>query len=275
MSFTGNGAVLYEKRERKAYITLNRPETMNALNSEVREGLRGAMLDLRDDDDILVGILTGAGGRAFSAGMDLKERAQSDASGVRVELATTDGRWTELGIWKPMIAAIDGYCLAGGFELSLQCDIRVATQASRFGLPEPRRSLTASYGLHNLSRMIPLGHALYIQLTGSHVDAETAARWGILQYLVPDRTALFEKVDQIADEIMECAPLAVQAIKRIVLQGRNLPVRSTLAAGESNSPLIPLYQSLFSLSGQDPDAAFGEFASFLPKGQMAPLASFA
>lgn len=228
MSFTGNEAVLYEKRDRKAYITLNRPEAMNALNSTVREGLRQALIDLRDDDDILCGILTGAGGRAFSAGMDLKERAAADATGVRADAGGPDGRWTELGVWKPMIAAIDGYCLAGGFELSLQCDIRVATQNSRFGLPEPRRSLLASYGLHNLSRMIPLGHALYIQLTGSHIDAATAEKWGILQAVVPDRDALFQKVDQIADEIAECAPLAVQFIKRIVRQGREVPVEASM-----------------------------------------------
>lgn len=226
MDYTGNGAVLYEKRDRRAYITLNRPEAMNALNTAVREGLRGAMAELRDDPDILVGIMTGAGGRAFSAGMDLKERTQLDqaAGGPRTEFSTWDGRWTEFGVWKPLIAAIDGYCLAGGFEQALQCDIRIATQQSRFGLPEPRRSLTAGYGLQNLSRMIPLGCALYIQLTGNHIDAETAARWGIVQEVVPDREALMARVEQIADDIMECAPLAVQSIKKIVMQGRNLPV---------------------------------------------------
>ena len=225
MAFTGNDVVLYEKRDRKAYITLNRPEVMNALNIAVRDGLRGALAEMRDDDDILVGIVTGAGGRAFSAGMDLKERTQLDQAGAPPpEYSTWDGRWTEFGVYKPIIAAIDGYCLAGGLELSLQCDIRIVTQKSTFGLPEPRRSLTAGYGLHNLSRMIPLGHALYIQLTGSHIDADTAARWGIIQEIVPDRDALMERVEQIAGDIMQCAPLAVQAIKKIVMQGRNLPV---------------------------------------------------
>ena len=238
MTYTGNEAVLFEKRDRKAYITLNRPEAMNALNVSVREGLRGAMTEVREDPDILVGIVTGAGGRAFSAGMDLKERTQLDQAGGRTEFSTWDGRWTEFGIFKPLIAAVDGYCLAGGLELSLQCDFRIATQQSRFGLPEPRRSLTASYGLHNLSRMIPLGHALYIQLTGSHIDAETAARWGIVQEVVADRAALMQRVDQIADEIMECAPLAVQAIKRIVMQGRNLPVEYSMKLAQPISELL-------------------------------------
>ena len=229
MAFSGSDVVLYEKRDRKAYITLNRPEAMNAFNSALSQGLREAILDFRDDDDMLVAILTGAGGRAFSAGMDLKQRAQSDRAGGTARTArTADNRWTELGVWKPVIAAIDGYCLAGGLEVSLQCDIRIATEQSKFGLPEPRRSLIAAYGLHNLSRMIPLGHALYIQLTGSHITAEKAECWGIIQEVVSDRNALMERVEEIADEIMQCAPLAVQAIKQIVMQGRNLPVEYSM-----------------------------------------------
>ena len=239
MAFTGNDVVLYEKRDRKAYITLNRPEVMNALSRAVSQGLHDALVDLRDDDDILVGIVTGAGGKAFSAGMDLKERTQLDKEGGPSNpVSTWDGRWTELGVWKPIIAAIDGYCLAGGMEVSLQCDIRIATQQSKFGLPEPRRSLLAGYGLHNLSRMIPLGHALYIQLTGSHIDSETAARWGILQEIVSDRNALVERVEQIADEIMECAPLAVQSIKRIMMQGRNLPVEYSIKMTQPINSII-------------------------------------
>ena len=239
MGFTGNGVVLYEKRDRKAYITLNRPEVMNALSVKVREGVKKALEDIRDDDDILLGIITGAGGRAFSAGVDLKERTKLDQTGTQPsEVSTWDGRWTELGLWKPMIAAIDGYCLAGGLEMSLQCDFRIVTQKSTFGLPEPRRSLLAGYGLHNLSRMIPLGHALYIQLTGNHIDTDTAARWGIVQEIVPDREALMARVEQIADDIMQCAPLAVQAIKRIVMQGRNLPVEHSIKLAKPISEII-------------------------------------
>jgi len=212
---------------------------MNALNIAVRDGLREALIDLRDDDDILVAIVTGAGGRAFSAGMDLKERTQLDAKGgASMPVSTWDGRWTELGVWKPIIAAIDGYCLAGGLELSLQCDMRIATEQSRFGLPEPRRSLLAGYGLHNLSRMLPLGHALYIQLTGNHIDADTAARWGIVQELVSGREALMERVEQLANDIMECAPLAVQAIKRIVMQGRNMPVEYSIKMAQPINSII-------------------------------------
>ena len=213
--------VLYEVKNRKAYITLNRPEAMNALNRELSERMREVLWEFQTDPDPLVAIMTGAGGRAFSAGMDLKERARLDSE--------ADGRPAPPGppapeVWKPIIAAIDGYCVAGGLERALQCDIRIATAKSEFGLPEPRWSLTAGYGLHNLSRMIPLGGALYIQLTGSRINAEEALRYGLIHKVLPDREALMAEADRIADDILLCAPLAVQAIKRIVMQGRNLPV---------------------------------------------------
>ena len=231
MTFTGNDSLLYEKRDGKAYITINRPEAMNAHNADVRNGLHAALLDLRDDPAVRVGIITGAGGRAFSVGMDLKLRAKTDAEGGSraplgggaVEAPAGGGNWDQMGVWKPMIAAIDGYCVAGGFEVALQCDIRIATQQSRFGLPEPRRALLGGQGVHNLPTMIPLGCAMYILLTGGHIDAERAAQWGLIQDLLPDREALMRRADEIAEEIMLCAPLSVQFIKRLARQGRRLP----------------------------------------------------
>ena len=129
-----------------------------------------------------------------------------------------------MGVYKPLIAAIDGFCVAGGLEVSLQCDIRIATKKSEFGLPEPRWSILAGYGLHNLNRMVPLGESLYMQLTGSRINSERAYCIGLIQDVVEDREELLERVDQVAGEIKLCAPLAVQAIKQIVYQGRNLPV---------------------------------------------------
>ncbi len=221
--------ILYEKRDQVAYITLNRPEVLNALNQELRDGLRQALLDFRDDPDMLVAVMSGAGERAFSAGMDLKDRARRDAAGEqRPGLRQT---FLEMEIYKPIIAAIDGFCVAGGLELSLQCDIRIATEQSQFGLPEPRWSLTAGYGLHNLSRMVPLGEALYMQLTGRRIDATRAYQIGLIQEVAPDREALFALAERIADEVKLCAPLAVQAIKQIVYQGRNLPVEYSVKLG--------------------------------------------
>jgi len=221
---TTTQTVLYEKRDGVAYITLNRPESLNALSRELSAGLREVLAELRDDPEVLLAIVTGAGGRAFSAGMDLKERAQLDAEGDRWTGATQGGSFVDQGVFKPMIAAIDGFCVAGGLELSLQCDIRIATRKSEFGLPEPRWSILAGYGLHNLSRMVPLGEALYMQLTGRRIDSTRAYQIGLIQEVVEDRDELFQTAERVADEIKLCAPLAVQAIKQIVSNGRSLPV---------------------------------------------------
>jgi enoyl-CoA hydratase/carnithine racemase len=213
--------VLYETRERVAYITLNRPDAMNALSQEMFRALGAAFERIRDDDDILAGVITGAGGRAFSAGADLKEMSAGDAAGRTRRLGFNN--FTTLGNWKPMIAAIDGYCVAAGLETAMQCDIRVATAKSTFGLPEPRWSLLAGYGLHFLSRMVPMGEALYMQLTGDRIDAERALRIGLIQEVVPDREALDAAVGRLTDSIKMCAPLALQAIKQVVYRGRYVP----------------------------------------------------
>jgi len=226
----------YERRDRTCFITLNRPHAMNALSRKLRADLSDALADFNSDDELLVAVLSGEGGRSFSVGGDLRELSQSQA----VDTATPRSKsaYPPVGARKgklqgfddvdetpkPIIAAIDGYCLAGGFELALYCDIRVATAKSVFGLPEPRRGLLAGPGLINLSRMIPLGEALRIQLTGSPISAERAYQIGLIQEVVPDRDALMACAEQIADEIAECAPLAVQYIKRIVKQGRDLPI---------------------------------------------------
>lgn len=231
--------ILYEKRDGVGYITLNRPESLNALNRELSAGLREALSEIRDDPEVILGVLIGAGGRAFSAGMDLKERATLDAKGDRPSLDPRGaGSFVDMGVYKPLIAAIDGFCVAGGLEVSLQCDIRIATEKSEFGLPEPRWSILAGYGLHNLSRMIPLGESLYMQLTGSRIDSERAYNIGLIQDVVKDREELLAKVDRVAEEIKLCAPLAVQAIKQIVYQGKNLPVEY------SQKLSIPISQSI-------------------------------
>ena len=233
-----SNTVLYEKKDRVAYITLNRPEVLNAMNTELSTALRERLVEFRDDDDALLAIMTGVGGRAFSSGMDLKERTARDAAG---EPSPPDGlpRFMDIQLWKPIIAAIDGYCLAGGLEVALQCDIRVATSQSSFGLPEPRWNLMANYyGCHNLSRMLPLGEALYIQLTGGRIDAEGALRCGLIHSVHPHREELMEEAERIAEEIKLCSPMSLQAIKRVVMQGRSLPVEYSYRLGD------PIFQRL-------------------------------
>jgi enoyl-CoA hydratase/carnithine racemase len=236
MTFTPRPELRYEKRDRKAWLYLNRPEQMNALNTGLRLAINEAIHEAERDDDVLVLIVIGEGGRAFCAGADLKEMSQRDAAGhVGVATVTEDAVAT---CGKPVIAAIDGYCLAGGLELSLRCDIRIATEKSTFGLPEPRRSLLAGYGLHNLSRMIPLGEALHIQLTGAPITSQRAYDIGLIQRRVADRTALVREAGAVADEICLCAPLAVKAIKQIVKTGRNLPVEYSVKFAEPVHTII-------------------------------------
>jgi enoyl-CoA hydratase/carnithine racemase len=205
-------------------------------------------------------IITSEGGRAFSAGADLIEMAMQttpgDALGAGATFLSAVDRCR-----KPLIAAIDGYALAGGLELALYCDIRVATIPSSFGLPEPRRSLLAGPGLHNLSRMIPLGEALRIQLTGGHITAQRAYEIGLVQILAPDRVVLMAEAERLAEEIMLCAPLAVQAIKQIVKVGRNLPVEYSKVIAE------PFEERIYNSEDfREGPAAFAE--KRLPKWKM-------
>ena len=228
---TSSQILKYEKRDQVAWMTLNRPEAMNALNTEIGRDIGEAFQDAVNDDGVLVVVIIGEGGKAFSAGRDLKEISRLDAiSGPNPSQYISFDEVADCP--KPLIAAIDGYCLAGGLELALRCDIRVATEQSRFGLPEPRRSLLAAYGLHHLSRMIPMGEALWIQLTGSHMTAQRAYDVGLIQALVPDWEALLAEVERVASEIKLCAPLAVQAIKKIVKIGSNLPVEYSYKLAE-------------------------------------------
>lgn len=220
---TASTTIKYEKRDGVAWITLNRPEVLNALNVEARTAMSEAFLDATDDDEVRVIILTAEGGRAFSAGMDLKERAQLDAGGPKSR-TSPPGAEVPYNCPKPVIAAIDGYCLALGLELALACDIRIATEQSLLGLPEPRRSLLPYYGLHTMPRHIPTGEAMLILLTGANMTAKRAYDIGLIQALLPDRDSLLAEAARIAAEINLCAPLTVQAIKRIVKVGSNLPM---------------------------------------------------
>ena len=207
--------LLYEKRNQIAYITLNRPDSLNAYNNELIEALGDALVDYRDDPTLLVAIMTGAG-RAFSTGADLKEMtAEGQSAGTR----NLRGPLREK-VWKPIIAAIDGYALAGGFGVCLECDIRLATERSRLGDTVARVS---SLGNLPLLDMMPMGEALHMLLTGTHISAEEAYRMGLVHKVVPDREALMQEAEAIAEQIKLCAPLAVQAIRRIAYARREQP----------------------------------------------------
>jgi E-phenylitaconyl-CoA hydratase len=204
--------VLYEPAGSIVVITMNRPEVLNAMDSEGYALLREALDRFEADPDLHVGILTGAGDRAFSTGSDLKGPSWHPAEHQPMAIIEPPEARPRT---KPVIAAIDGYCVGGGLEWALRCDIRIATPRSSFGLPEPRWGALAGYCLHMLSRMIPAGEAMYLQLTGDRIDAERAYRCCLIQELVEPED-LIDRARAIAEMILACSPLAVQAIKQTV-----------------------------------------------------------
>jgi enoyl-CoA hydratase/carnithine racemase len=218
--------VEYKKIDRIAFVTLNRPEAMNAVDDQVSTLVREVFADIEADDSLVV-VLAGEGGRAFSAGMDLKWRA-GDAGGID---ATRDEALKAAfdavgGCSKPLIAAIDGYCLAGGMQLAARCDIRVATVNSTFGMPEARRGLTAVGMTDTPEVFFPPGEASLILLTGTHYPAQRAYEMGFIQSLAVDRTAMWSAVSRIAEDIKLCAPLAVVAIKSVLKMRQDMPTSS-------------------------------------------------
>lgn len=217
--------VIYEKRNRIAWITINNPERMNSLSTGVNNGLYDSFDEADNDDDVLVIVLTGAGGRAFCAGADLKERAQRDQSdGVEAKLSAKSA-FAKIGeTLKPVIGAVDGYALAGGMQLSARCDFRVATEKSVFGMPEPLRSMVPINLMDTMELgFVPLGWALWIILSGEHLSAQEAHRIGFVQWLMPDRDAMMAEAEKRAEILKLCAPLAVKALKNGVRLHMNPP----------------------------------------------------
>jgi enoyl-CoA hydratase len=207
--------VLVEQRDRILIITINRPKARNAVNAAVSKGLADAMDRLDGDDGLSVGILTGAGG-SFSAGMDLKAFA-------RGENVVVEGRgmgFTERPPAKPLIAAVEGYCLAGGCELALATDLIVASKESAFGIPEVKRGLVAGGGgLLRLPQRIPYAVAMELALTGENLSAERAHELGLVNELAEPGSALDAAVG-LAERISANGPLAVAATKQIIVEAR-------------------------------------------------------
>jgi E-phenylitaconyl-CoA hydratase len=226
--------VLTERRGRVTLITLNRPEALNALNAPLRRELRDALVAFRDDPDAWVAVLTGAGDRAFSAGADLKE--MSAGRQAEQDPAWADPFWAPegpaltrgLAVWKPIIAAINGYCLAGGLELALACDLRIAAAHARFGLTEVSRGIIpGGGGTQRLPRLVPFGIALQLMLTGEHIDAAEAYRIGLVNKVVPAERLMAE-AEALAEQICRNAPLAARAIKEAAYRGVNVPLEEGL-----------------------------------------------
>jgi E-phenylitaconyl-CoA hydratase len=216
--------VLYEERDRIAYITLNRPEAMNALNTPLRTLLLEAFVRFRESENAWVAIVTGTGDRAFCAGADLKEMSQRNRA---LHGGAVDTFWEPetpsinrgLRIWKPVIAAIRGYCLAGGLELALSCDMRIASEDSSFALTEVMRGiLPGGGGTQRLPRLVPFGIALEMMFTGDRIDAQEAHRIGLVNHVVSKEDVL-PAAQRLAERILQNAPLSVRAIKESAYRG--------------------------------------------------------
>ena len=228
--------LLFDLTDRVAVITLNRPAVRNALNRELSQALMEALQRVRTDEDIRVAVLTGVG-RTFCAGADLKERAQSgraaDASVASVIEASHMTSFARLPMEKPLIAAIDGYCLAAGFELALACDLRICTPEARFGLPEITRGFfPGGGGPQRLIRAVPQAVAMEMILTGDPIDAATALRIGLVSRLVPE-DELLPIARQIAQRIAGHAPLAVKAVKEVAQTALDETLEQSLRFGST------------------------------------------
>ncbi|MDA8273928.1 MAG: enoyl-CoA hydratase-related protein [Actinomycetota bacterium] len=206
-----------------AEITLNRPERLNAMDADAYRRLSELWVEVRDDPAIRVAIVTGAGERSFSTGADLKSyvTAPQDLSGfwlTQHEQLLNRG----LEVWKPVIAAVNGYCLGGGMTLMLATDIRIAVPHATFGLTEVKRGILAGNGgTQRVLEQLPFAIGMELLLTGRSVDAATAARWGLVNEVV-ERDALLPRAREVAAEIAANAPLAVQATKELAVRSRDL-----------------------------------------------------
>jgi enoyl-CoA hydratase/carnithine racemase len=223
--------VIYEKRGHVAYVTLNRPERLNALDNHSHRELIEIFDDFADDAEAWVAIITGAGERAFCAGNDLKATAEASANGEkRVNPGSRFGAITRgYSCPKPLIAAVNGVAAGGGFEIALACDIVVAAETARFGLPEPRVGLIAGAGgIHRLTRQVPLKQAMGMLLTGRFVSAQDGLGFGFVNEVVP-AAKLMDAAERWATEVLECSPLLVQLTKEAAQDGLGLPVDEAIA----------------------------------------------
>ena len=211
-------AIGFEVRDGIARLTLNRPDVLNAMDPATYDEVTAALRQIDADPGILAGIITGAGDRAFTAGADLKTM-HTGGAGLSDWRPWRADRWDfGVEVAKPLIAAINGYALAGGLELALICDIRIASPSATFGTPEVKWNLLHGYGAYLLPRIVGLSHAMEMLLTGEFIDAATAERIGLISRVVP-AADLQAEADRLAARIAANGPMAVRMTKELVRTG--------------------------------------------------------
>lgn len=242
---TTEEAVLTERRGRVLVITLNRPDQMNAINGALSTGLWAAVQELDTDPDLTAGVLTG-NGRGFCSGMDLKAFSRGEDIGPMFE-------FVQAGAQKPLIGAIEGFALAGGLELALSCDLLVAANGAKLGIPEVKVGLfAAGGGVIRLTSRVGYGKAMEMAITGDPISAEEGMNFGLISRLAEPGTAL-ETAIELAERVAGNAPLGVAASKKIV--------RSSIGATEDELWAIqrPLQMSVFtSKDAAEGPAAFAQ-----------------
>ena len=227
-------AVRYETLERIAYITLNRPEVLNAFNRQMHQELREAWLAFREDDDVWVAVVSGAGDRAFSAGADVKAMAEHPQESARRsfwESWSGENLQSGLEIWKPTVIAIDGYCLGEGLTLALACDFRIASERASFGFPE------VNLGIATIVGVVGLGNALELLLLGERVDAQRAYDMGLVHRVAPAGSALAE-AETMAKRLCRNGPLAVRCTKEVAYRSMQMPFGDAVRMGEALRRLV-------------------------------------
>ncbi|MFC2039089.1 enoyl-CoA hydratase/isomerase family protein [Chloroflexota bacterium] len=219
----------YVKDGKIAIFTINRPEVMNALSPAALAEWTEALIDFREDKDLWVGIITGAGEKAFCTGLDLSgTRPTGDGGGDTPRPAPAETLVKGLKLWKPLIAAINGYAFGGGLEIALACDIRIAADTVKLGLTEVNLGLMPGWGgSQRLPRLIPFGKALELILMGKRIDAAEALKLNLVSEVVP-QDKLMETAKALATEMCGKAPLAMRGVKEAILRGIDMTLEEGL-----------------------------------------------
>ncbi len=226
-------AVTFELDGHVATITYNRPDALNAINGDMRRDLNAAFSRLRDDEDAWVAIVTGAG-RAFCAGGDLRDGAGSagEFPGTFWEKPTLNSFESGWEIFKPVIAAVNGYCLGYGLTLATWCDFVIASDRAEFGLPEVKLGVPAVVASIRLPQRINWADAMELLLTGERIDAERAHAMGLVWKVVPHET-LLDEAHALATRLLGGAPLAQRVMKEMAMRTRHMPMLEAIRFGET------------------------------------------
>jgi enoyl-CoA hydratase/carnithine racemase len=219
--------LIYEKKDRIAYITLNRPDKMNALNSELLDELAKTWVDFRDDDNLWVAVLSGAG-KAFCVGADFQSIGEP---GIQIGFNVLREDPNNYMVWKPIIAAINGHIIGRGLSLALSCDIRIASETVQFSMPEAKFGVIPG-GIDVLERYIPPGIARELLLIGDSISAQRAYEIGLVNKVVPPEK-LLDEATAMAEKLRENSPLALRGIKEMLNRSKDLDYRTAVALYEN------------------------------------------